>query len=634
MRIRSEKRPNRKNDKKVLVAEESNKNWADSDSDSTSSSSSSSDSEPEEVHCLMADQTTTEDEVFDFSNCEFTREDPINALNEMVHEYRKLSQTFVEIKAENNGLKNSSVESSSAQLEDTNSLKTELSKLMIENDLLRNRSSELKSENERLNEVMSSWTKSSVFLSKLHETQKPLNDKSGLGFCVGESSSEGTSTQSNLAYDKFKTMNFFKASVIHNAYESVKYDEQTSGQLNQKGKAGIRYIRPENSKPSWLKNRLEKDKAKAGSKSSVPNQSRLGSKKVKSVWRPDLTKFLEVMSEKCFNAHELIEEDLLCHFRFSWKNVQLVGDLGERMSKAEIMKSLKERRADPEGTSSSLSKGKMKAAAKGGEKRKKRHHEKKNTKSARATASVGPTSEPSGAVVKAPEQQTTEAPYVLLDTSAISFVAKPFGSVSLDFVRRLVLEQDFVLVKSVPDITALEAASLHLIIEWRGRDSLQPSTGELEDIRAEKDKEKESVLLELETTRAEAQSSKAQALRFEEEKKTLQAEVERLKVEAENSWQLGKEKFLKSKDFDILCSERASVFFEKGFNGCLAQFRANGYREEEHPALFLDVEKALADMPEDEDTEEGSSCREEAVDRQSGPRPESRFLRQSALEDI
>ncbi|KZV26675.1 hypothetical protein F511_33097 [Dorcoceras hygrometricum] len=237
MRTRSEKRPNRKNDRKVFVAEESNKNWADSDSDSTSSSSTSSDSEPEEVHCLMEDQTTTEDEVFDFSNCEFTREDLINALNEMVHEYRKLSQTFEEIKAENKGLKNSSIESSNAQLEDTDSLKTELSKLMIVNDLLGNISCELKSENERLNEVMSSWTKSAVSLSKLHETQKPLNDKSGLGFCVGESSSEGTSTQSDLAYDKFKTMNFVKASVIHNAYESVKYDDQTSGQLNQKGKA-------------------------------------------------------------------------------------------------------------------------------------------------------------------------------------------------------------------------------------------------------------------------------------------------------------------------------------------------------------------------------------------------------------
>ncbi|KZV50638.1 hypothetical protein F511_25597 [Dorcoceras hygrometricum] len=143
----------------------------------------------------MANQTTTEDEVFDFSDTEFTREDLINALNEMAHEYRKLSQTFEEIKAENKGLKNNSVESSNAQLEDTDSLKTELSKLMIENDLLRNRS---------------------------------LLEKAALREC----------TQPDLAYDKFKKMNFVKASVIHNAYESVKYDDQTSGQLNQKGKAG------------------------------------------------------------------------------------------------------------------------------------------------------------------------------------------------------------------------------------------------------------------------------------------------------------------------------------------------------------------------------------------------------------
>ncbi|KZV45746.1 hypothetical protein F511_41816 [Dorcoceras hygrometricum] len=229
MRTRSEKRPNRKNDRKVLVAEESNKNWVDSDSDSTSSSSSSSDIEPEEVHCLMANQTTNEDELFDFSNTEFTREDLINTLNEMVHEYRKLSQTFEEVKAENKGLKNSSVEPSTAQLGETNSLKTELS------------------------------------------------------FNAGESSSRETSTQSDLASDKFKKMNFVKASMIQNAYESVKYDDQTSGQLNQKGKAGIGYIRPENYKPSWL-NRLVKDKAKAGSKSYVPNQSKHGSKKVKSVW--------------------------------------------------------------------------------------------------------------------------------------------------------------------------------------------------------------------------------------------------------------------------------------------------------------------------------------------------------------
>ncbi|KZV29079.1 hypothetical protein F511_42568 [Dorcoceras hygrometricum] len=201
----------------------------------------------------------------------------------MVHEYKKNSQTFEEVKAENMDLKNSSVEPSTTQLGETDSLQIEMSKL--KNESLRLRSCELEYENERLNLVMSSWTQSSVSLSKLHETQKPLNDKSDLGFNAGESSSGETCTQSNLVYDKFKKMNFVKASVIHDTCESVRYDDQTSGQLNQKGKAGIGYVRPVNSKSSWLKNKLDKEKAKAGSKSFVQNQQRRGSKKVKSEWR-------------------------------------------------------------------------------------------------------------------------------------------------------------------------------------------------------------------------------------------------------------------------------------------------------------------------------------------------------------
>ncbi|KZV54930.1 hypothetical protein F511_30598 [Dorcoceras hygrometricum] len=61
MRTRSDKRPSRKHDRKVLMAEESTKSWADTDSESSSSSSSSSDSEQEEVHCLMADQTSDDE---------------------------------------------------------------------------------------------------------------------------------------------------------------------------------------------------------------------------------------------------------------------------------------------------------------------------------------------------------------------------------------------------------------------------------------------------------------------------------------------------------------------------------------------------------------------------------------------
>ncbi|KZV34659.1 hypothetical protein F511_12462 [Dorcoceras hygrometricum] len=44
----------------------------------------------------MADDT---DEVFDFSNLEFTREYLVTTLNDMVHEYKKFSQSFEEVKA-------------------------------------------------------------------------------------------------------------------------------------------------------------------------------------------------------------------------------------------------------------------------------------------------------------------------------------------------------------------------------------------------------------------------------------------------------------------------------------------------------------------------------------------------------
>ncbi|KZV23064.1 hypothetical protein F511_31011 [Dorcoceras hygrometricum] len=268
MRRRCDKRP-------------SHKNWSDTDSDSTSNSSSSSNSEQEEVHCLMADQTS-DDEVCDFYNIEFTREDLVSALNDMVKEYRKLSHTFKEVKAENADLKNSSVEPSTVELGEADSFKIELSKLKAKNELLRSKSCELKSEIEKLNMIMSSCTQYSISLDKLCEIQKPANDRTGLGFNTCESSSGETCTQSNLAHDKFKKMSFVKASVIHDPCESVRYDDQISELFNKKGKAGIGYDRPESSKSGWLKNRPDKEKAKAGSKSFVQNQQRRGSKKVKS----------------------------------------------------------------------------------------------------------------------------------------------------------------------------------------------------------------------------------------------------------------------------------------------------------------------------------------------------------------
>ncbi|KZV30656.1 hypothetical protein F511_12929 [Dorcoceras hygrometricum] len=113
----------------------------------------------------MANDT---DEVFYFSNLDFTRKDLITTLNDMVIEYRKLSQSFEEVKAEKE------IPVSSYDL------KTALSKLKTENDDLRSRSQEMMSENQRLVEIISSWTKSSASLQKVHGAMKPSDDKTGL----------------------------------------------------------------------------------------------------------------------------------------------------------------------------------------------------------------------------------------------------------------------------------------------------------------------------------------------------------------------------------------------------------------------------------------------------------------------
>ncbi|KZV37851.1 hypothetical protein F511_30761 [Dorcoceras hygrometricum] len=47
---------------------------------------------------------------------------------------------------------------------------------------------------------------------------------------------------------------------------------------------------------------------------------------------PNLTSFLDAMREKSYNAPELIQEDLLCAFRFSRRGVEMVGDLGTAVS--------------------------------------------------------------------------------------------------------------------------------------------------------------------------------------------------------------------------------------------------------------------------------------------------------------
>ncbi|KZT75515.1 hypothetical protein F511_47460 [Dorcoceras hygrometricum] len=113
----------------------------------------------------------------------------------------------------------------------------------------------------------------------------------------------------------------------------------------------------------------------------------------------------------------------------------------------------------------------------------------------------------------------------------------------------------------------------------------------LEELEAHRARELEALKTQWESLEAElaaekeAQAAERDALVAELEKANAWAgqEAERLKSEA-------REEFLKSSEFDSLLVNKAWSYFKDGFWGCLAQFRANGYPEEEHPASFLDLQ--------------------------------------------
>ncbi|KZV33599.1 hypothetical protein F511_34819 [Dorcoceras hygrometricum] len=116
---------------------------------------------------------------------------------------------------------------------------------------------------------------------------------------------------------------------------------------------------------------------------------------------------------------------------------------------------------------------------------------------------------------------------------------------------------------------------------------LEEAKTQQELLEAELITEKEARVAEKEAMRAELEEAKARS----------EQEAERLKGEA-------REEFLNSPEFDVLLGKRVFSYFKDGLWGCLAQFRANGYSEEEHPASFLDLQEALAKLGDEEASEE------------------------------
>ncbi|KZV37712.1 hypothetical protein F511_32613 [Dorcoceras hygrometricum] len=143
----------------------------------------------------MADDT---DEVFDFSSLEVTREDLVTTLTDMVQEYKKLFQSFEEVKAEKES------HATKAELVSSSNMQAALSKLESENGELRNRSEEMLNENKRLAGITISWIRSSASLDKLHGVMKLSGDKTRLGYNTYESSTAETSCIPQLEGQSFK----------------------------------------------------------------------------------------------------------------------------------------------------------------------------------------------------------------------------------------------------------------------------------------------------------------------------------------------------------------------------------------------------------------------------------------------
>ncbi|KZV46938.1 hypothetical protein F511_06180 [Dorcoceras hygrometricum] len=133
--------------------------------------------------------------------------------------------------------------------------------------------------------------------------------------------------------------------------------------------------------------------------------------------------------------------------------------------------------------------------------------------------------------------------------------------------------------------------------------------------------EKKALATEKEALEAEKAALRAE---LDETKAHAEEEAGRLRSEAVNAWALGNEGFLKSSEFGILCAKKALGYFKVGFAGCVAQFRANGYSEEEHPNPLLDVKKALMEMSDEEEEEADEEEEEEdnaAATPPSSPQP-------------
>ncbi|KZV28777.1 TSL-kinase interacting protein 1-like [Dorcoceras hygrometricum] len=300
------------------------------------------------------------------------------------------------------------------------------------------------------------------------------------------------------------------------------------------------------------------------------------------------------MHDKSYNAPELIQKDLICFLGFSRRGVELVGDLDERMGKTEMMKVMEEeaRNLAAAGLSKKASKKrKVSTPAEKEARREKRKKKDASTSRARPEETIE-----RGRASPPPTQMTEECPKPP-PTITSSPVRKGPGRVHpLDYAEGSLVAYPSGVVATrqwLGGEVVKRVTRAHRTVKETSR-SFDEAMGQHAEVLA--------WLEELEALRAREQRA------AEAREEALKAEKEARAVEKEA---MGKDDFLKSVKFDALCAKKAWVYFKHGFSGCLAQFQANGYPEEEHPASFLDVKQALADMDDQAEAEEGEEEEEE-----------------------
>ncbi|KZV30275.1 hypothetical protein F511_39048 [Dorcoceras hygrometricum] len=331
---------------------------------------------------------------------------------------------------------------------------------------------------------------------------------------------------------------------------------------------------------------------------------------------PNLTSFLDAMREKSYNAPELIKEDLLCVFGFSKRGVELVGDLDERMGKAKLLKAMQEEARALGEVAPPKKATKKRSASYSAEKEASREKRKK-----KGASTSGTQTEETPKMTREPmppkraSEEIPDLPPVITISEASSRGSWPPGTyetwppigiskcwrgpkTSCLWVTSWLTLPRYAMAWGGEVMKFLTRAHQTVKATRRNFDEAMGQHAEvverLEEFEVLRAREEGAAKAQREALESELAAEKeALGAELKEVKGWAEQEAERLKSEA-------REEFLKSPEFDALLANNAWGYFKDGFWGCLAQFRTNGYSEEEHLDSFLDVQfvsRARAGFP-------------------------------------